>query len=113
VAKTTATKMNRNPKSSTLHTLLLSQLGVALPTEGHYVTKGTVRHSKKGKVSISKEAGNVTFSRSGLAQYLIEQSRQKYPDQIQYHFDSPCQGERILLMVFSYLWTRAAHCVHR
>ena len=71
---------------------LALQLGVPLPTEGHYVTKGTVRHNKKGKVGISREAGNVTFSRSGLAQYLIEQARQKYPDQIQFHFDSPCLG---------------------
>jgi len=70
----------------------LKDLGVPLPTEGHYVTKGTVRHNKKGKVGISREAGNVTFSRSGLAQYLIGQARQKYPDQIQFHFDSPCLG---------------------
>lgn len=39
------------------------QLGVVLPTKGEYVTKGTVRHNKTGKISISREEGNVTFSR--------------------------------------------------
>eukprot|EP00877_Chromochloris_zofingiensis_P014865 jgi/Chrzof1/9632/Cz04g10110.t1 len=70
----------------------LKQLGVELPYEGHYVTKGTVRHDKKGKVSVTKETGNVTFSRSGLAQYLIDQAKAKYPGKIKFHFDAECEG---------------------
>lgn len=52
-----------------------SQLGVPLPTEGHCMSQGTVRHSKTGKVSLSRESGNVTWSRAGLAQFLIDQVR--------------------------------------
>jgi hypothetical protein len=52
-----------------------------------------VRHPKSGKVGISREEGNVTFSRSGLAQYLIDQARQAYPDSIRFHFDAACAGE--------------------
>lgn len=51
------------------------QLGVPLPSQQEYVTKGTVRHPKSGKIGISREEGNVTFSRSGLAQYLIDQAK--------------------------------------
>jgi hypothetical protein len=47
------------------------QLGVPLPSQREYITKGTVRHDKKGKIGISREEGNITFSRSSLAQYLI------------------------------------------
>jgi hypothetical protein len=47
------------------------QLGVPLPSQREFITKGTVRHDKKGKVGISREEGNITFSRSSLAQYLI------------------------------------------
>eukprot|EP00882_Tetradesmus_deserticola_P018045 GHRQ01019362.1.p1 GENE.GHRQ01019362.1~~GHRQ01019362.1.p1 ORF type:complete len:224 (+),score=55.99 GHRQ01019362.1:113-784(+) len=49
----------------------LQELGVPLPSQREFITKGTVRHSKQGKIGISREEGNVTFSRSGLAQYLI------------------------------------------
>lgn len=53
------------------------QLGVPLPTQGEYVTKGTVRHSKQGKIGISREEGNVTFSRRSVktrldAQHMYE-----------------------------------------
>lgn len=68
------------------------QLGVPLPKEAGYVTKGTVRHPKSGNVGISREEGNVTFSRSGLAQYLIDEARKAYPDSITFHFDAPCTG---------------------
>jgi hypothetical protein len=37
--------------------------------------------------SIVKEAGNVTFSRSDLAQFLINEARSKYPDSIRFHFE--------------------------
>jgi hypothetical protein len=37
------------------------------------MSQGTVRHSKKGKVSVSRESGNVTWSRAGLAQFLIDE----------------------------------------
>jgi hypothetical protein len=47
------------------------QLGVPLPSQREFITKGTVRHDRKGKIGISREEGNVTFSRSSLAQYLI------------------------------------------
>ena len=40
-------------------------------------TLGTVRHNKKGQVGVSKETDNVTFSRSDLAQYLIDQARRR------------------------------------
>lgn len=39
-----------------------------------FVASGTVRHNRKGQTSITKEEGNVTFSRSGLAQYMIDQA---------------------------------------
>ena len=53
----------------------LADLGVPLPTKGHCMSQGTVRHSRAGKVTVSKEAGNVTFSRAGLAQFLIDEVR--------------------------------------
>lgn len=56
------------------------------------ILQGTVRHPKSGKVGISREEGNVTFSRSGLAQYLIDQARLNYPDAIRFHFDAACAG---------------------
>lgn len=66
----------------------LEELGVELPNDPHYLTAGSVRHSAKGKVSIEREAGNVTWSRAGLAQYLINAARKQYPDQISFHFQS-------------------------
>jgi hypothetical protein len=57
--------------SPALPVLCCAQLGVPLPTQREFITKGTVRHDKKGKIGISREEGNVTFSRSSLAQYLI------------------------------------------
>jgi hypothetical protein len=69
------------------------QLGVPLPSAREYITKGTVRHPKSGKIGISREEGNVTFSRSGLAQYLIDQARQQYPSSIRFHFGASCSGE--------------------
>uniref|UniRef100_A0A383WAT6 FAD-binding domain-containing protein n=1 Tax=Tetradesmus obliquus TaxID=3088 RepID=A0A383WAT6_TETOB len=73
----------------------LKELGVPLPSQREFITKGTVRHDRKGKVGISREEGNVTFSRSSLAQYLIDQARQRYPSQITFHFDSACAGVNI------------------
>lgn len=70
-----------------------TQLGVPLPSQQEYVTKGTVRHPKSGKIGISREDGNVTFSRSGLAQYLIDQARQRYPTSIRFHFNAACAGK--------------------
>lgn len=72
----------------------LKELGVPLPSQREFITKGTVRHDRKGKVGISREEGNVTFSRSSLAQYLIDQARQRYPSQITFHFDSACADLR-------------------
>ena len=37
---------------------------------------------------MSKEEGNVTFSRSGLAQWLIDTARQRYPGRIAYYFQA-------------------------
>lgn len=68
-----------------------------LPSAREYITKGTVRHPKSGKIGISREEGNVTFSRSGLAQYLIDQARQQYPNSIRFHFEASCSGEGQLL----------------
>lgn len=68
----------------------LQELGVPLPTEGHCMSQGSVRHSRAGKVSISREAGNVTFSRAGLAQFLIDQARSRYADRIKFHFNAHC-----------------------
>jgi hypothetical protein len=68
-----------------------AQLGVPLPRQPEYVTKGTVRHPKSGRVGVSREEGNVTFSRSGLAQYLIDQARTQYPA-IAFHFEAACEG---------------------
>ncbi|KAG1675257.1 hypothetical protein FOA52_016288 [Chlamydomonas sp. UWO 241] len=65
----------------------LEELGIALPTDPHFLTQGTVRHSAKGKVSVNKEAGNVTWSRSDLAQFLINEARKRYPDSISFHFE--------------------------
>eukprot|EP00878_Enallax_costatus_P016055 GHUV01016834.1.p1 GENE.GHUV01016834.1~~GHUV01016834.1.p1 ORF type:complete len:473 (+),score=145.50 GHUV01016834.1:831-2249(+) len=73
----------------------LRELGVPLPTDGEHVTKGTVRHNRQGKIGISREEGNVTFSRSGLAQYMIDEARKTYPNQINFHFQASCQGVNI------------------
>ena len=70
----------------------LQELGVPLPTAAEFVTAGTVRHSRQGQVTVSREEGNVTFSRSGLAQYLIEQATAMFPDAIRFHFAAPCTG---------------------
>lgn len=75
------------------------QLGVPLPQQQEYVTKGTVRHPKSGKVGITKEEGNITFSRSGLAQYLIDQARQLYPDSITFHFGAACDGKVVVTVI--------------
>ena len=37
--------------------------------------------------SVNKEAGNVTFSRADLAQFLIDQAKAKFPDKIRFHFN--------------------------
>ncbi|GAX76027.1 hypothetical protein CEUSTIGMA_g3470.t1 [Chlamydomonas eustigma] len=65
----------------------LAELGISLPTDPHFITQGSVRHPPNGKVSVVKEAGNVTFSRSDLAQFLINEARSKYPDSIRFHFE--------------------------
>jgi hypothetical protein len=66
---------------------------VALPDEPAFITKGTVRHPPSGKVGISREAGNVCFSRSGLAQFLIDAARSAFPEAITFHFQAACSGE--------------------
>lgn len=70
----------------------LEEIGVDLPTDPHYLTQGTVRHSNKGKVSFTKEEGNITWSRADLAQYLIDQAKQKYPGQISFFFEKEVEG---------------------
>ncbi len=40
------------------------------------------------QVRVSKEEGNVTFSRSGLAQWLIDTARKRYPGRINYYFQA-------------------------
>jgi ubiquitin carboxyl-terminal hydrolase 48 len=70
----------------------LSELGIELPKSGHNVSQGTVRHARSGTVSVTKEPGNVTFSRAGLAQFLIDEAKRRYPDKIAFHFEAPCQA---------------------
>ncbi|KAG2449076.1 hypothetical protein HYH02_005825 [Chlamydomonas schloesseri] len=65
----------------------LKELGVKLPEDEHFRTLGTVSHNAKGKTRVSKEEGNVTFSRSGLAQWLIDTARRRYPGRITYNFN--------------------------
>ncbi|GIL95578.1 hypothetical protein Vretimale_1533 [Volvox reticuliferus] len=66
----------------------LKELGIKLPDDEHFKTLGTVSHNAKGKVRVSKEEGNVTFSRSGLAQWLIDTARRRYPGKINYYFQA-------------------------
>lgn len=40
---------------------------------------------------MSKEEGNVTFSRSGLAQWLIDTAKQRYPGRIAYYFNASAE----------------------
>ncbi|KAF8072714.1 kmo [Scenedesmus sp. PABB004] len=70
----------------------LNDLGVPLPSAAEYKTKGTVRHNKKGQVGVSREEGNVTFRRSSLAQYLIDQARAAFPTAIRFHFGAALEG---------------------
>lgn len=69
----------------------LEELGIALPTDPHYLTQGTVRHTPKG-VSINREEGNVTWSRSDLAQFLITEAKQRYPNSINFHFNKEVEA---------------------
>ncbi|KAG2495591.1 hypothetical protein HYH03_006191 [Edaphochlamys debaryana] len=69
----------------------LKELGIKMPADEEYKSLGTVRHSAKGKVSVSKEDGNVTFSRSSLAQWLIDTARQRYPGRILYYFNQSAE----------------------
>ncbi|GLC46748.1 hypothetical protein PLESTF_000431900 [Pleodorina starrii] len=66
----------------------LKELGIKLPDDEHFKTLGTVSHNVKGKTRVSKEEGNVTFSRSGLAQWLIDTARKRYPGRINYYFQA-------------------------
>ncbi|KAL6759374.1 monooxygenase [Haematococcus lacustris] len=66
----------------------LQRLGIPLPNDDNYKSLGTVRHDSKGKVSVSKEEGNITFSRTDLAQFLVDQARARYPDSIHYNFQA-------------------------
>lgn len=69
-----------------------AQLNIPLPTDPHNASLGTVSHNAKGKVRVSKESGNITFSRSQLAQWLIEQARSRYPGRITFTFGAPCEA---------------------
>ena len=40
------------------------------------------------QVSPGREVGNVTFSRSGLAQWLINEARARYPTSIKFVFNA-------------------------
>ena len=44
------------------------------------------------QVSVSREEGNVTFSRSGLAQFLINVARRRFPDKLSFSFEADCRG---------------------
>ncbi|MEW5313392.1 MAG: hypothetical protein WDW38_004963 [Sanguina aurantia] len=66
----------------------LEELKIPLPTDPNFLTQGTVRHQPNGKLGITKEPGNVTFSRSGLAQFLISEARTRFPDNIKFHFNA-------------------------
>ncbi|KXZ44087.1 hypothetical protein GPECTOR_74g701 [Gonium pectorale] len=66
----------------------LKELGIKLPDDEQYKTLGTVTHNAKGKTRVSKEEGNVTFSRSSLAQWLIDTARRRYPGRIAYYFNA-------------------------
>jgi len=70
----------------------LERLGIPLPDDPHFKSLGTVRHDAKGKTSVSKESGNVTFSRNDLAQFLVDEARQRYPSSITYHFNAEAES---------------------
>lgn len=42
--------------------------------------------------SLNREEGNVTWSRSDLAQFLINEAQQRYPNQIRFHFNKEVEG---------------------
>jgi len=64
----------------------LERLGIPLPSSDHYRSLGTVRHPEKGEPRVTQETGNRTFSRSDLAQMLVNEARRRYPSQIKFHF---------------------------
>lgn len=70
----------------------LQQLGVALPTAPQFRTLGSVRRDKKGRVQVVKEEGNLIFSRSTLAQFLIDQAKAKFPGAITFRFGVEAQS---------------------
>lgn len=57
-----------------------------------FKSKGTVRHGKDGKVRVGREEDNLTYSRSELAQLLIEAARKRHPDRIRFHFGAACKA---------------------
>eukprot|EP00798_Chlamydomonas_sp_ICE-L_P016017 gene16017-22155_t len=70
----------------------LEQLGIKIPKEPEFLTKGTVRIDKKGKKTVVKEEGNVTFSRSDLAQFLIDTAKARHPGKIEFHFEADVEA---------------------
>ncbi|KAF5842142.1 hypothetical protein DUNSADRAFT_9101 [Dunaliella salina] len=64
----------------------LERLGIPLPSSDHYRSLGTVRHPDKGEQRVTQETGNRTFSRSDLAQMLVDEARRRFPSQIKFHF---------------------------
>jgi kynurenine 3-monooxygenase len=64
----------------------LQQAGVELPPDKGVVLQGNVRHTAKGAKFSPGFANSVSIDRHTLAQYLIEEGKKHFPQQIQYAF---------------------------
>lgn len=65
----------------------LEAIGFQLPPEQHVCLQGNVRHTPKGAALSQQFKGSVSVDRNVLAQSLIDAGQQRFPENIQYHFD--------------------------
>lgn len=70
----------------------LEDLGIDISQRSQCDQGKIAVHCRLGTWSSSCEERSVCFTRAALAQMLIDQAREKYPDSIRFHFNHDCKG---------------------
>lgn len=65
----------------------LEDAGVQLPSEHHICIKGNIRHTEKDSTLRKGSRNSVSVDRHTLAQALITEGKNRFPNNIQYYFD--------------------------
>lgn len=87
----------------------IAQAGVELPPDKRVVLQGNVRHTAKGAALSQGFSNSVSVDRTTLAQCLIQAGKDRYPSQIQYHFQHTLQTINVQAKTASFQGPTGVH----